>query len=153
MKSAKNLGLTEWRVARRKRPDQSIVPANQRPEVFTVASVIEGEQAKAKSNLSYDWLREEGVPQHVSFCSEEEWLAERAKHALLMLRECVEVDPGKHGGIPVLRGTRFPVAQVFAEMSEGISIVELAADFDLDVEVLKQLLEALAINLDRPFAK
>jgi hypothetical protein len=40
-----------------------------------------------------------------------EWLAERAREAVVTLRECVEVNPGKCRGVPVLRGTRLPVAQ------------------------------------------
>jgi uncharacterized protein (DUF433 family) len=148
MKLEKNLGLNEWRVARRRRPDSALVPAGQRVDIFTVASAIEGDQPALS-----DWLRDEAIPLHVSHSSEEEWLAERARHALLMLRDCVEVNPGKHGGIPVLRGTRFPIAQVFAELSEGLSIEQLAADFDLDRDMLKHLLEGFAIQLDRPFAK
>lgn len=95
----------------------------------------------------------QAVGHHDSSMSKAEWLAEQAKNALLMLQDCVEVNPGKHGGIPVLRGTRFPIAQVFAEMSEALSIEERATDFDLDRDSLKKLLEALAIHLDRPFAK
>jgi uncharacterized protein (DUF433 family) len=85
--------------------------------------------------------------------TDEEWLAERAWHARLILRDCVEVNPGKHGGVPMLRGIRFPIASGFAEMSEGLDINEIAADFDLDKDMLKQLLEALAIHLDLPVAK
>jgi len=147
MKLSKKRGLCEWRLSHRRRVENTLPPTHHH-DAFALETCVEGKEPKM-----HGWLRAEPKILHVSYSSEEEWLAERAKHALIMLRACVEVDPGKHGGIPVLRGTRFPVAQVFAEMSEGISIVELAADFDLDVEVLKQLLEALAINLDRPFAK
>jgi len=82
--------------------------------------------------------------------TEEEWLAERAKHALLLLRESVEVNPGKHGGIPVLRGTRFTVSQLFAEMSEGRGIIDIAADFELDPDLLRKLLEGFSVHFDRP---
>jgi hypothetical protein len=33
--------------------------------------------------------------------SVDEWLAERAKYALTTLRDCVEINPNKHGGAPV----------------------------------------------------
>jgi uncharacterized protein (DUF433 family) len=80
----------------------------------------------------------------------DEWLAERAKSSLLVLRDCVEVSPAKRGGVPVLRGTRFTIAQVFAEVAAGRSLAEIATDFDLDVELMKKLLESLSIQLDRP---
>ncbi len=83
---------------------------------------------------------------------EEEWLAERARHSMTVLRECVEVSPGKQGGVPVLRGTRFTVAQLFAEIGEGRSLPEIAADFGLDLGLMKKLMEGLAIQLDRPLS-
>src|SRR5262245_60900557 len=85
--------------------------------------------------------------------SEEEWLAERAKYALAVLRDCVEVHPDKRGGVPVLRGTRFTVAQLFAEIGEGRSLGEIASDFSLDLEVMKKLMEGFSIHLDRPLAQ
>jgi uncharacterized protein (DUF433 family) len=82
--------------------------------------------------------------------SPEEWLAERARHAMLMLRDCAEVNPRKRGGVPVLKGTRFTLAQILAEIAEGRSVTELAEDFDLDLEIIKQFLEGLSIYFDRP---
>ena len=81
----------------------------------------------------------------------EEWLAERARYAILMLRDCTEVNPKKRGGVPVLKGTRFTLAQILAEIAEGRSIVDLAEDFELDSELIKEFLEGIAISLDRPF--
>jgi uncharacterized protein (DUF433 family) len=80
----------------------------------------------------------------------EEWLAERTKYALVSLHDCVEVDPDKVGGVPVLRGTRFTVAQLFAEISEGRSLPDIAEGFRLDLEQLKKVMEGLSIHLDRP---
>ncbi len=97
-------------------------------------------------------LRHQNFNRAASALPDEEWLAERAKYALLVLRECVEVSPGKHGGVPVLRGTRFTVAQVFAEAGEGRSLPEIAADFNLDAELLKNLMDGFSIHLDRPLA-
>ncbi len=77
-------------------------------------------------------------------------LAERTAWAAAILRECVEIDPTKRSGVPILRGTRFTVAQVFAELADGQSIDQIAESFDLDVETLKQLLHGFATNLDRP---
>src|SRR5262245_37889779 len=46
----------------------------------------------------------------------EEWLASRLRHAVKELGECMEVTPTKRGRIPVVKGTRFTVAQVLAEL-------------------------------------
>src|SRR4051794_18549706 len=53
-----------------------------------------------------DAAREEGPGQLVP---EEVWVAERVGHALLTLREVVDVGSQVRGGTPVLRGTRFTV--------------------------------------------
>src|SRR5262249_17772855 len=82
--------------------------------------------------------------------SHEEWLAERVRSALIMLGECVEVNANKRGGIPVLKGTRFTVSQVLAEMAEGRAITEIAEDFEVVLDLLKKLLEGLSISLDQP---
>ena len=63
---------------------------------------------------------------------------------------CVEMNADKRGGVPVLRGTRFTVAQLFAELADGRSIVELAADFELEIEPIRELLQELANYFDRP---
>jgi uncharacterized protein (DUF433 family) len=83
--------------------------------------------------------------------SHEEWLAERARYAVSMLRDCTEVNPQKCGGVPVLKGTRLSLAQVLAEIAEGRSVSELAEDFELEPALIKEFLEGMAIALDRPF--
>ena len=84
--------------------------------------------------------------------AEAEWLVERAKYALLVIQDCVEVNPNKRGGVPVLRGTRFTVAQLFAEISEGRSLGDIAEDFEIDLVIMKKVMESFAIHFDRPFA-
>jgi uncharacterized protein (DUF433 family) len=93
----------------------------------------------------------EPAPAAAASDTEAEWLAERTKHAILMIRDCVEVNPNKRGGVPVLKGTRFTVAQLFAELGEGRSLGEIAEDFELDPTMMKKLMESFAIQLDRPF--
>lgn len=80
-----------------------------------------------------------------------EWLAERLTHAGSMLPTCIEVNPNKRGGIPVIKGTRFTAAQALAEIADGRSVAELCEDFELDEESVKNLLRALSIYLDRPY--
>ena len=82
--------------------------------------------------------------------SDEDWLAERARWAATALRECVEADPNKRSGHPVLKGTRFTIAQLFAELADGRNIAEIADDLELDLEMIKKLLQGFSIHLDRP---
>jgi uncharacterized protein (DUF433 family) len=83
----------------------------------------------------------------------EQWLIERTQHASRELGDCIELNPLKSGGVPVLKGTRISVAQVLAEIGEGQTADEVARDFDLDVEVIKKLVKGLAVYLDRPVCR
>src|SRR4051794_31840617 len=79
----------------------------------------------------------------------DQWLVERTRQAALQMDECVELNPDKLGGVPVLKGTRISVAQILAEIGEGQSIQAVADDFELDPELVKKLVTGLAIGLDR----
>jgi len=79
-----------------------------------------------------------------------QWLTQRAQYATRELSDCVEWNANKLGGAPVLKGTRISVSQVLAELGEGQSAEEVAADFDLDVRLVKKLVQGLAVCLDRP---
>ncbi len=68
------------------------------------------------------------------------------------LQECVETSPDRLGGVPVLRGTRFSVSQLFAELADSAAVDELADDLELDPALLKKFLHALAMQLDKPIA-
>ncbi|MDE2095767.1 MAG: DUF433 domain-containing protein [Patescibacteria group bacterium] len=80
-----------------------------------------------------------------------QWFIERLKQATLMLRECVEIDPQIRGGVPVLRGTRIPVARILADIADGYSPQEVTDDLGLDLDLVKKLLDGLASSIDRPF--
>jgi uncharacterized protein (DUF433 family) len=80
---------------------------------------------------------------------EADWLAERIRHATSTLRQVVNIDPDVRGGVPVLRGTRFTLAQLLAELAEGRSVSEIADAFRLNKEQIQQVLESLATYLDR----
>lgn len=97
-----------------------------------------------------DWLTKIGE-RPLQLLSKEERISEQWRQASLALRHCVEVSARKFGGIPVLKGTRFPIAQVLSQIAEGDSVDDLAENFDLDPECLRTLLHALAACLDRPF--
>ncbi len=63
----------------------------------------------------------------------------------------VESIPGKVGGAWVFRGTRMPVATVFENLEEGMTIDELVEMYDgLTPEQVKAVLEFAARTLEAP---
>jgi uncharacterized protein (DUF433 family) len=127
-----------------KTPSQAIattLPANPVPYKFAVQHFV----------AHHDWLH--GKEQfRKQLISDEEWAAERVRYATLVLRECVEVDPDKRGGIPVIRGTRLTVAEIIAELAEGKTIREISTRRTVEEDKLRKVLESLAIYMDRsPF--
>ena len=96
------------------------------------------------------WFRDLKVPKSRGL-RHEQWIAERLRFAVIMLRESVTLDPEIRGGVPVLKGTRVPIAQLLAEIADDASVSEIADDLDLDVGLIVKLLEGIAIHLDRPF--
>jgi uncharacterized protein (DUF433 family) len=83
--------------------------------------------------------------------SREEWLAERLRFAVIILRNSVDIDPEIRGGVPVLKNTRIPISQIIAEVADDSKISDIADDFNLDINILANLFEGIAIHLDRPF--
>lgn len=57
----------------------------------------------------------------------------------------IEVDPNRVHGIPIIKGTRFTVAQFLAELADGNSISNLAETFDFDEEILANVLQDLSV--------
>ena len=79
-----------------------------------------------------------------------EQFIERLSQAVGILRDRVEADPDVMGGMPVLKGTRFPLARIFAELADGLSVAEISDDFNLDADNLKQLMNGFACYFGRP---
>lgn len=73
---------------------------------------------------------------------------ERLRFAAAALRDCVEISPLKFGGVPVLRGTRFSIAQVLSHLVDGDSVDEIAENFELDHEQITTVLHSLSAYLD-----
>lgn len=73
-----------------------------------------------------------------------EELAARIGNAVAALTDCVEINPQKRSGVPVLKGTRLTVAQLLAEIADGRKVAEIAEDFDVDKALIQRLLEGLA---------
>lgn len=62
----------------------------------------------------------------------------------------VESIPGKVSGAWVFRGTRLPVATIFENLEDGMTIAELTEQFDVTPEQIKAVLEFAARSLDVP---
>ena len=60
----------------------------------------------------------------------------------------VESVPGKVSGAWVFRGTRMPVATVFENLEDGMSIEELIEQFDVTREQVRVVLEFAARSLE-----
>jgi uncharacterized protein (DUF433 family) len=97
-----------------------------------------------------DWARTSALK---AVSAATEWYIQCQLYGLVRLRNVVEVDPERRGGIPVLRGTRFTVAQVLAELAETEGAEEVAENFDLEARVIRDLLNALSLLLNRPYGK
>ena len=66
--------------------------------------------------------------------------------------ECpvVESVPGKLSGAWVFRGTRTPVATIFENLEDGMTIDEVMDQFPVTREQVKAVLEFAARSLDAP---
>ncbi len=141
---AKNIRYGEWKIAPKPKKE------DERVTVRAPTGLIISSHEEYSRTL---WVDTNVIVRCLSMFQDEEWLAEKARYALQVLRKCVERDPEKHGGVPVLRGTRFTIPSLFAEMSEGRSIFEIAEDHELDKDQLRELLEGLSIHFDQPLVK
>jgi len=56
--------------------------------------------------------------------------------------ECplVEVKPGVHSGAPVLRGTRMPVSAIVDNFDYGVSVAEIAEQFEVPPDRVEAIL-------------
>jgi uncharacterized protein (DUF433 family) len=64
----------------------------------------------------------------------------------------VESIPGKVSGAWVFKGTRTPVAIVFENLEDGMTIDELLEQFPVTREQVRAVLEFAARSLDVPIA-
>ena len=62
----------------------------------------------------------------------------------------VESVPGKVSGAWVFRGTRLPVATIFENLEDGMTIEEVMEQFDVTREQINAVLEFAARSLDAP---
>ena len=62
----------------------------------------------------------------------------------------VESIPGKVSGAWVFRGTRLPVATIFENLEDGMTIEEIMEQFDVSREQIKAVLDFAARSLAAP---
>lgn len=62
----------------------------------------------------------------------------------------VESVPGKLSGAWVFRGTRMPVATIFENLEDGLTIDEIIEQFDVTREQVTAVLEFAARSLEAP---
>jgi len=82
-----------------------------------------------------------------------QWLVQRVEFASSELSDCIERNPQKVNCVPVVKGSRISVAQIFAELAEGMSADEVAEDFSLDPALVKRLVSGLSVCLDQPLSR
>jgi uncharacterized protein (DUF433 family) len=66
--------------------------------------------------------------------------------------QCPDVEsiPGKVSGAWVFRGTRLPVATIFENLEDGMTVEELMEQLDVTREQINAVLEFTARSLDAP---
>jgi uncharacterized protein (DUF433 family) len=65
----------------------------------------------------------------------------------------VESVPGKVSGGWVFRGTRLPVATIFENLEDGLTIEEIMEQFDVTREQLTAVLDFAARSLEAPIRR
>jgi uncharacterized protein (DUF433 family) len=98
------------------------------------------------------WFKDPELVRRISV-TPDEWFVEKLRQGTAMLRNCIDIDPDVRGGVPVIKDTRIPVSRILAELADGLSIEEVADDFEIDPELLKNLLDGMASCVGRPFHK
>lgn len=62
----------------------------------------------------------------------------------------VESVPGKVSGAWVFRGTRLPVAAIFENLEDGLTVEEIMEQFDVTREQINAVLDFAARSLEAP---
>lgn len=65
----------------------------------------------------------------------------------------VESVPGKVSGAWVFRGTRLPVATIFENLEDGLTIEEIIEQFDVTREQVTAVLDFAARSLEAPIRR
>ena len=112
-----------------------------------------------------DWARQAPTPKAINEWARQvsslrstrqrslEWYLECNLIGNQILQESIEINPRRAGGVPVLAGTRFTVAQTLAELARSSGVSEIAGNYDLDPKAIREMLNGLSLILMRSFAK
>lgn len=107
------------------------------------------------SEGSLDKIRQEAIniltALDVDVCDVDE--AEAQPESSVELFEYIEIDRDKCSGVPMLKGTRFPIARILAEMTECVDYKEVAEDYNLESEDVKNALGEIAIMFDQKWVR
>jgi uncharacterized protein (DUF433 family) len=110
----------------------------------------EGRPNTAEMSEKSDWARSapsfKPSPQRAI-----EWYFESTLMGYEILRNVVEINPLRRGGVPVLHGTRFTVSQTLAELARSSGVAEVAENYDLDPAAIKSMLDGLSLILMKSF--
>lgn len=71
----------------------------------------------------------------------------------LLNNKAIIINPKIQGGVPVLAGTRIPVAQILAELASCQTPIEIAEEYDIDAVAIRTLLEDLSVYFNKSFTK
>ena len=71
----------------------------------------------------------------------------------LLQSGAVEIDPLRACGKPVVIGTRFPVAQLIAQVAEGDTPQMISEHFDMPIHDVVAAINAVAWALDESYAE
>lgn len=127
-------------LGRLERGFDSATPAARLAALNDLEGIINKYKAQPKSGLQPLSSGSSGV-------RVEAQLAEAAK----VIEDAVDIDKMRRSGVPVLKGTRFPIASILTELAEGRSVDEIAKDYDLPKGRIKKALQGFAYYFDRPF--
>lgn len=89
---------------------------------------------------------------HHHLATSSSWYIECHLQGVQALSHCVEIDPQKRGGVPVLRGTRFTIAQVLAELADTDGVDQVAESYELEADLIREVLEGMSLLMQKPFA-
>lgn len=64
---------------------------------------------------------------------------------LKCLREVIDINSNIMGGTPVLRGTRYSIKSLLAELADGEPISVIASDFEINLADARKILDGLAL--------
>ena len=89
-----------------------------------------------------------------------QWVVDRIKEefenfgfANNELKNLIEMQSEKRGGVPVFKGTGISISQFIAELADNQNISDISKDFSLSIGKMRKLLHALAIILDKSYDK